>query len=361
MSSIPSHSGSFEERSVDASTVRTSMPDGTTGSTSSGVTISVRGSRSSSTTCRQAASDSNSRSGRYGIGFWVPSTTTADDHAAVGVLAFACGLDPADLTGGIVHDLPLVRTHGLHALGPARAPNAGGHRPGPLDQLAPAALPVVLHVDHHPAPGLQLPLDCATDHLLERVERLAVPPDQEPHLVGVLARQDVDVHDPVDEVVVDVRVEVHPVQQAEQELLGDLGLLLQVHAEILVQHPDPHDSVLRAEAQQPLLRLLNDLDPGLLLTDAELFEGGLDGLLNACGASFDFLHCASSCPRSSWFQLACPTGGSCPTYPSAPRSTPVAGRAASPAAARSATGSWSPSRPARRPRCRSRSPRGTPA
>src|ERR687892_485783 len=280
MSSIPSHSGSFEERSVDASTVRTSMPDGTTGSTSSGVTISVRGSRSSSTTCRQAASDSNSRSGRYGIGFWVPSTTTADDHAAVGVLAFACGLDPADLTGGIVHDLPLVRTHGLHALGPARAPNAGGHRPGPLDQLAPAALPVVLHVDHHPAPGLQLPLDGATDH-----------------------------------------------------------------------HPDPHDSLLRAEAQQPLLRLLDDLDPGLLLADAELFEGGLDGLLNACGASFDFLHCASSCPRSSCFRVACPTGGSCPTYPSAPRSTPVAGRAASPAAARSATGSWSPSRPARRPRC----------
>src|ERR687891_422949 len=313
MSSIPSHSGSFEERSVDASTVRTSMPDGTTGSTSSGVTISVRGSRSSSTTCRQAESDSNSRSGRYGIGFWMPSTMTADDHAAVGGLPLPCRLDPADLTGGIVHDLPLVRTHGLHALGPARAPDAGGHRPGPLDQLAPAALPVVLHVDHHPAPGLQLPLDGATDHLLERVERLAVPPEQEP--------------------------------------LGDLGLLLQVHAEILVQHPDPHDSLLRAEAQQPLLRLLDDLDPGLLLADAELFEGGLDGLLNACGASFDFLHCASSCPRSSWFQLACPTGGSCPTYPSAPRSTPVAGRAASPAAARSATGSWSPNRPARPPRC----------
>src|ERR671919_309159 len=264
MSSIPSHSGSFEERSVDASTVRTSMPDGTTGSTSSGVTISVRGSRSSSTTCRQAASDSNSRSGRYGIGFWMPSTTTTDDHAAVGVLALACGLDPADLTGGIVHDLPLVRTHGLHALGPARAPDAGGHRPGPLDQLAPAALPVVFH---------------------------------------------------------------------------------------LVHHPDPHDSLLRAEAQQPLLRLLDDLDPGLLLTDAELFEGGLDGLLNACGASFDFLHCPSSCPRSSCFRVACPTGGSCPTYPSATRSTPVAGRAASPAAARSATGSWSPSRPARPPRC----------
>src|SRR5918996_5405434 len=339
----------------------TTMSAGVSTCTSSEGPTSAARYRSFFTISRRAGSGINSSSGEYDGASLTRLPPSSDDHTAVGVLAFACGLDPADLTGGIVHELPLVRTHGLHALGPARAPDAGGHRPGPLDQLAPAALAVVLHVDHHPAPGLQLPLDGATDHLLERVGRLAVPPDQEPHLVGVLARQDVDVHDPVDQVVVNVRVEVHPVQQAEQELLGDLGLLLQVHAEILVQHPDPHDSLLRAEAQQPLLRLLDDLDPGLLLTDAELFEGGLDGLLNACGASFDFLNCASSCPRSSCFRVACPIGGSCPTYPSAPRSTPVAGRAASPAAARSATGSWSPSRPARRPRCRSRSPRGTPA
>src|SRR5918996_562809 len=258
----------------------TTMSAGDSTCTSSEGPTSAARSRSFFTISRRAGNGINSSSGESAGASLTRLPPSTDDHAAVGVLAFACGLDPADLTGGIVHDLPLVRAHGLHALGPARAPNAGGHRPGPLDQLAPAALPVVLHVDHHPAPGLQLPLDGATDH-----------------------------------------------------------------------HPDPHDSLLRAEAQQPLLRLLDDLDPGLLLADAELFEGGLDGLLNACGASFDFLHCASSCPRSSWFQLACPTGGSCPTYPSAPRSTPVAGRAASPAAARSATGSWSPSRPARRPRC----------
>src|SRR5919106_351856 len=242
----------------------TTMSAGDSTCTSSEGPTSAARSRSFFTISRRAGNGINSSSGESGGASLTRLPPSPDDHAAVGVLALACGLDPADLTGGIVHDLPLVRTHGLHALGPARAPDAGGHRPGPLDQLAPAALPVVFH---------------------------------------------------------------------------------------LVHHPDPHDSLLRAEAQQPLLRLLDDLDPGLLLTDAELFEGGLDGLLNACGASFDFLHCPSSCPRSSCFRVACPTGGSCPTYPSAPRSTPVAGRAASPAAARSATGSWSPSRPARRPRC----------
>src|SRR5918996_1090030 len=176
----------------------TTMSAGVSTCTSSEGPTSAARSRSFFTISRRAGNGINSSSGESAGASLTRLPPSSDDHAAVGVLAFACGLDPADLTGGIVHDLPLVRTHGLHALGPARAPDAGGHRPGPLDQLAPAALPVVLHVDHHPAPGLQLPLDGATDHLLERVERLAVPPDQDPHLVGVLARQDVDVHDPVD-------------------------------------------------------------------------------------------------------------------------------------------------------------------
>src|ERR671923_1708691 len=128
MSSTPSRSGSFAERSVDASTARTTMLAGTTGSTTSGVSISVRGFRSSSTTCRPAENAFSSRNGRSGIDCSILSATTTDDHAAVRLLALAGGLHAPDLAGGVVHDLPLVRVHGLQALRPSCSPHPGRDR-----------------------------------------------------------------------------------------------------------------------------------------------------------------------------------------------------------------------------------------
>ena len=118
----------------------------------------------------------------------------------------------------------------------------------------------------------------------------------EPHVFVIgFGTDHVDVHRPVLERRFDRRRDAHPFEHALQELRGDLGLLVEILlAEVprgFRSRPDDHDGVLRSDPEDPGTRLLNDVDVGLLLGQAELAEGGLDGLLNAWGASSDLRHC----------------------------------------------------------------------
>ena len=55
-------------------------------------------------------------------------------------------------------------------------------------------------------------------------------------------------------------------------------------------HPNPDHGRLRADPQEPALGFLHDLDERFLFAHAQLRQGGLHGLLNALGATFDLSH-----------------------------------------------------------------------
>src|SRR5207249_8472263 len=93
-------------------------------------------------------------------------------------------------------DLALERVHGLEPLRLARPLHPASDPLRPRSQLGPSALPIVLDIDHDPAPRPQLALYGSTNQLLERVEGLAVTPDEEPHPLVPLA-QHVEVHGPL--------------------------------------------------------------------------------------------------------------------------------------------------------------------
>src|SRR5439155_10795149 len=92
--------------------------------------------------------------------------------------------------------------------------------------------------------------------------------------------------------------QTHALQQPAEELLRHAELLLQLFGGLLRRaaawrgggRTHPNDRRLRGKPEKPRAALLDDLDVRFLFADAELRQGGLDGFLNACGASFDLRH-----------------------------------------------------------------------
>src|SRR5439155_26245303 len=108
----------------------------------------------------------------------------------------------------------------------------------------------------------------------------------------------VHVRGAVDDGRLDVGYQAHALQQPAEELLRHAELLLELLGGLLRRaapwrgrgRSHPNDRRLRSEPEKPRAALLDDLHVRFLFADAELRQGGLDGFLNACGASFDLRH-----------------------------------------------------------------------
>src|SRR6266542_2789113 len=218
-----------------------------------------------------------------------------DDDAPLRTFALTGAAHPVDLGHRRMDHLAeegVHRLERLRATGPGYSESDLAYPPGESLDLAFA---VVLDVHDHPSrePG---PLaDGHAGELLDRLERLAMTADQQTHVLVVgFGADDVHVHRAVLERRLHGRGDAHPCQHAFEELGRDLGLLVEV---ILAQvavgldpRTDDDDGFLGADPEHTGPRLLDDLDIGLLLAEAELAKGSLDGLFNAWGASSDLLH-----------------------------------------------------------------------
>src|SRR5262249_45374861 len=126
--------------------------------------------------------------------------------------------------------------------------------------------------------------------------------DQQAKRVRVVVRPDLDVGHAVHLIDVDLSRDADGVEQPFHEIGCDLRLFVDVRGLVLRRRScsDAHHRALATDPEDARSGLLDDRAVGLLLAPAELGESGLEGLLNGWGAFFDFLHCRSSCLRSSW-------------------------------------------------------------
>ena len=143
-----------------------------------------------------------------------------DDHAAVGLVALAVGLDPGALFQPFVHDPPFLRAHRVHLDDAIVAQRLlGGPVGAALERLA-APLAVAGGVDDHPLALAQAAEGRLVAEQLQGVDRLPAFADQEAVVVLALDREQ-------DALVVllddDLAVEVELVQDALDELLRSLG------------------------------------------------------------------------------------------------------------------------------------------
>src|SRR5437870_3347727 len=108
---------------------------------------------------------------------------TPDHHTPFRVLPLAGRFDAAQGRHGVVHDLPLEGIHRLEAFRTPRPLHPPGDPLRTRGELRAPALSIVLDVHDHPASALEPALDGPADQLLQGIQRLAVPADQQPHPV----------------------------------------------------------------------------------------------------------------------------------------------------------------------------------
>src|SRR5205814_7807673 len=128
------------------------------------------------------------------------------------------------------------------------------------------------------------------------IQRLTVAPDQERQIVFVLAGY-VHEHPATPLGRFGQSIEAHADQKLIDEIRRGVGLLLQG---LLLElgGPSSHHHQSRTGA-----RVAQHFDLSLLLTDAELIEGGLDGLLNRWGALLDLSFHADLSAADPWVYL----------------------------------------------------------
>src|SRR6185436_13310495 len=229
-----------------------------------------------------------------------------DDDPPFRPLALAGAAHPVDLGHRSMDHLAEEGVHRLERLRATGSCDPEGDLAHPRGQSFDLALAVVLDVDDDPGRESHALTDGHPRELLDRLERLAVPADQQAHVLVVWFGADhVHIHRAVLERRLHGRGDAHPFEHALEELGRDLRLFVEVVlAQVAGLDPraDDHDGLLGTDPEHAGPRLLDDLNVGLLFAEPELAEGCLDGLLNAWGASSDLLHgrCLRTQAASGW-------------------------------------------------------------
>ncbi len=190
-----------------------------------------------------------------------------------------------------VDDSSLTGIRGIHCHRTPGLPDASSEAPGRLDQLATSAFAVPFSIQQHSPSALVPPFDEPVQEVLERIERLPMPTDEQSPSFARDVQADFPRFVAADRI--DLRAEPHEVKKAREnadgivadhtnrpqwlghrrgsyERLDDDGLT----------HTDAHSRRLAAEAENPMAGVLDDLHLGLLARDGELREGVVDGLVN---------------------------------------------------------------------------------
>src|SRR5512132_230672 len=302
-----------------------------------------------------------------------------DDDAPFRTLALTGAVHPVHLGHRRVDHLAEEGVHRLERLRPTGLGDPQSDLAHPRGEPLDLAFPVVLDVDDDPSRETGPLADGHAGELLDGLGRLAMPADQQAHVLVVgFGADDVHVHRAVLERRLHGRGDAHPFEHALEELGRDLGLFVEVVlAQVAVgldPRADDHDRLLGADPEHAGPRLLHDLDVGLLFAETELAQGGLDGLLNAWGASSDLLHgrCLRTLVPSGWTPArwdrirsshrsppsarvvwgsrasCCPASGSCRLGAGAAARRAPSSRTGTPSSRPSGAWTWR-SRPAARP------------